>query len=158
MHVSVSASSNPLNQTKAQSLLPWFAPPTKHAPFSIFSYLSFCTTQQRQEDCGAQSLLSSLPATICSMLIRRCNSSKTSLCQKSCIASLQIYSQLWNFTRKWRARDLDEASPCPITIYLDGAGNVNCGLWAVTMELEIPIWSASASLGMATTFWILECT
>jgi hypothetical protein len=48
--------------------------------------------------------------------------------------------------------------PCPITIYLDGAGNVNCGLWAVTMELEIPIWSASASLGMATTFWILECT
>jgi hypothetical protein len=46
--------------------------------------------------------------------------------------------------------------PSPFT--LTEQVTVNCGLWAVTMELEIPIWSASASLGMATTFWILECT
>lgn len=164
----VSASSNPLNQTKAQSLLQRFAPPTKLVLLVCFDllisfFLNICTTQQRQGDCGTQSLLSSLPATICSTLIRRYNSSKHRLPKglHCFVTNIPPALKFCEVTDGWRPRwsfgmshhHLPWQRTIAITIYLDRA--CNCGQ-RQTMELDIPIWSASVSLGLPTTFRILE--
>lgn len=129
----------PLNKTKAQSLLPRFAPPTKHAPF-FFSSFSHVVCRQRIH--GRRFI------PVCANSDFNYPPWHAHSRQHHLWKVLHCFIDLLALKSHDIESALSSSEILTSFVYLDGAGN--CG--QRQQNLDISVWPARLSLRLPTVF------